>query len=395
MSIKENISVVAFILLWEMYYLQNAIGFQGGVSQGVLVVLLTISIFYFYKVNSTLHTSNYGIKAINIVLFLAIFYGFIHILNGENATVYGKGYSSINRFYYLKNYLISLLPIYFYYYKLRSKDLNNKLILFVILSFLLTYIVLFYYNLTTITIEEGEEEITNNAGYYFLSLVPLLYLIRENALFKLFIMGTITFFIIMSLKRGAMIVGGISLVFFLYNNYKHSTNRSRLIVIILTVILLAIMYNFVIDFYNSSDYFQARYNQTIEGDTSKRAVIYSKLTHGYLEQDSIIALLFGNGADSTLRLYGAYAHNDWLEFLTNEGMLGVIVYFIYWYYLFKYWKKTTGNIRLALGSLLFIYFTISFFSMSINDYSPCVSLCLGYCLASSSQKTQVKGNTFK
>lgn len=374
--------IILYVLLWELYFLQGTLGFQGAFSQILLIFLLAVSAFYCYKVNVS-KVKSQGIKAVNILLLLVVVYGLYLIIQGQDSAAYGRAYYHISRFDYLKIFLISLLPIYFFYYNTRNKEISQRTCIFLLFVFLVGYTLSFYTNLYEVTDGDEEKEITNNVGYYFLSIVPLVYLIKERLLLKTIAIGFISFYIIMSLKRGAMLVGGICLVLFLYNNFRYSSRRNKFIVCVLSITLLFLMYNYVIDFYNSSDYFQYRYEQTLEGESSGRDNIYSSMISGFLDQSNIFSILFGNGADATIRLYGSYAHNDWLEFLTNQGLVGVVIYAIYWSLLYKTWKKAIGNISLCLGTFILIYFTITFFSMSANDYSPCASLCLGYCLAHS------------
>lgn len=378
----NNRLIITFTLLWELYYLQGALEFTGLLSQILLTILFTISGFYCYKVNVK-KVYNSGIKAINILLILVIFYGLFLIASGENTTVYRRAYMVFSRFSYLKAFLLSLLPVYFYYYYSLKNELSPNTIKFLLLSLIVTYIVSFYSNLYRITEGETEEEIVNNVGYYFLSIFPMIYLLKEKLLLKVITVGIVSFYILMSLKRGAIITGGICLLFFLYNSFKNSNQRNKFFVIILSVLLVYLMYRYVIDFYNSSEFFQHRYEQTLEGESSGRDSIFSTLINGFLAQNSIISIVLGNGANATLRLYGHLAHNDWLEFLTNQGILGVVVYAIYWIRMFTVRKKLKGEVSLCFRTFLLIYFTISFFSMSANDYSTCASLCLGYCLARS------------
>lgn len=385
--IKSRKIVIIYVLLWILYYLQKVLNFEGSIiSQLLLVFLFTISFYYLYKVNVKLHQTNSGIKAINILLLLVTFYGAWLILGGEDVTAYGKSYLKFSRFYYLKAFLLSLLPVYFFYYQFRIGPLNSKVVQTLFCMFAISYILQFYSNAKFLAGDNEDGEIVNNMGYYFLSLIPLLYLIKDKIYLKFALLLMIMIFVMMSLKRGAIIIGFVCFLLFINNSYKLSTRRFRIIALLLSIFVFYFLYNYIIDFYQNSNLFQQRLEQTIEGNSSNRDILYSNMFYGFINHTSLLKQLFGSGAYATISLYGGYAHSDWLEFLINQGLLGVIIYIIYWLLLIKSWRKTKGPIYGAFGSFLVIYFMSSIYSMSINDYSTCASLCLGYFLAMSEQK---------
>lgn len=385
--IKIRKTIVLYVLLWNIYYLQDLLNIESSLSSRLLLVyLFAVSFYYFYKVNVKLHCTNSGIKAINILLLLVSLYGVWLILGGEDVAAYGETYLKFSRFYYLKAFLLSLLPVFFFYYQFRIEPLNSTEVHFFFILFSISYILLFYNNAYDKTEGDDEQEIVNNMGYYFLSLIPLLYLIKDKIYLKFALLLMIMIFVMMSLKRGAIIIGIVCFLLFIKNSYKLSTRRFRIIALLLSIFVFYFLYNYIIDFYQNSNLFQQRLEQTIEGNSSNRDILYSNMFYGFINHTSLLKQLFGSGAYATISLYGGYAHSDWLEFLINQGLLGVIIYIIYWLLLIKSWKKTKGPIYGAFGSFLLIYFMSSIYSMSINDYSTCASLCLGYFLAMSEQR---------
>lgn len=385
--IKNRKIVIIYVLLWILYYLQKVLNFEGSImSQLLLVFLFAISFYYLYKVNIKLHCTNSGIKAINILLLLVSLYGVWLILGGEDVAAYGKTYLKYSRFYYLKAFLLSLLPVYFFYYHFRKDPLNSKEIQVLFCLFTISYILQFYSNANILAGDDEDGEIVNNMGYYFLSLIPLLYLIKDKIYLKFALLLMIMIFIMMSLKRGAIIIGILCFLLFIKNSYKLSTRRFRIISLLLSIFVFYFLYNYIIDFYQNSNLFQQRLEQTIEGNSSNRDILYSNMFYGFINHTSLLNQLFGSGAYATIRVYGGYAHSDWLEFLINQGLLGIIIYIYYWFLLIKTRKKTKGSVSSAFGTFLVIYFMSSIYSMSINDYSTCASLCLGYFLAMSEQK---------
>lgn len=71
----------------------------------------------------------------------------------------------------------------------------------------------------------------------------------------------------------------------------------------------------------------------LEGNVSGRDRIYANIFNGWLDSDNFINLLFGYGFAGSRLLSGSghFAHNDWLELLSNFGLLGVTIYIVLFY----------------------------------------------------------------
>ena len=145
---------------------------------------------------------------------------------------------------------------------------------------------------------------------------------------------------------------------------------------------------YIADFYASSDYFQYRLENTLEGNSSNRDVFYATLVEYFINQDSLTNILFGNGAMTTIMIVGNFAHNDWLELAICQGVLGLVIYFVYFISLFVFFRKTLHNplVYNIIGMVLMIMFASSLFSMSYNALSISLTLCLGYCFVQYNQQ---------
>jgi len=60
----------------------------------------------------------------------------------------------------------------------------------------------------------------------------------------------------------------------------------------------------------------------------------------------------------------------------------LLIYLYYWITFYKTWRRSKfdNQIYLAVGLILMIFFLKTFFSMSYNDMTVYVTLCLGYCM---------------
>ena len=100
----------------------------------------------------------------------------------------------------------------------------------------------------------------------------------------------------------------------------------------------------------------------------------------------IVLLHYNNywgGANYTLTVSNNYAHNDWIEILVNQGILGIFVFFMYWKSFFRTAFRTNLDKTCSIViKMIFIgYFAKTMFSMSYTDYNIMVNLCLGYCIS--------------
>ena len=77
----------------------------------------------------------------------------------------------------------------------------------------------------------------------------------------------------------------------------------------------------------SEEFMIKRMASILEGNTSGRDVIYGTIFTKWYSSTNIWNLLFGFGFAGSLEITGgSYAHNDWLELLSNFGLTGIIAY---------------------------------------------------------------------
>ncbi len=144
--------------------------------------------------------------------------------------------------------------------------------------------------------------------------------------------------------------------------------------------------------FETNDYFRFRIEQTLEGESSSRDVIYSQLWSHYLGNDSYLELIFGEGAFYTVNItIGNHkAHNDWLEILIDCGLLGVISYIYYWCFFIRDWFQMKNNhIAYAMMGACLIYTIMrTFFSMSFSNMPFYICMIIGYCFASTQEESE-------
>ena len=376
-----------FIIVWVLYYLQGVLYPTGGaISTGLLGVNLLVSIWCAIKVWQMPHNPPY-IKGLNLLLIMFSIYGFALILMNPHTVHYSMSGMSMASYNYIKSIYLSILPIYaFYYFSLKGYLTAERLRWWAVVFCISC--VLSYYNYMQQAmdrlLERGSsaEEITNNAGYLFLSLIPIWVVYRRKPLLQYAGLAFCMAFILMGMKRGAIAIGGVVVLYLIWQIISNARGKQRFIVLLLTVALAVAGVYFVIDLMTSSDYFLQRLEATKEGNSSGRDSLYSFFWTYFTERADAIQYLFGRGANGTLEIYYNYAHNDWLEIAVNQGLLGIIVYAVYWKQFYSTWRQSTNiEAKTILALVGIIYFAKTLFSMSYGDMTYVCTSVLGYALA--------------
>ena len=184
------------------------------------------------------------------------------------------------------------------------------------------------------------------------------------------------------MKRGAILIGVATSIVLLYANVRNSSRWLKLLFAILSVIIIIGASKYVDYMIDNSAYFNARVEQTLEGDSSNRDIIYGTLWHTLLSEPNPFYFYFGRGADSTLKVAGTFAHQDWLETFCNNGLVGVFILFFFFYTFGKnVWKSRMyfhGMMFYSFFTLFIIIFSKTLFSASIKDLLLYESMLIGY-----------------
>lgn len=376
-----------YILSWVVYYLQGIVYPEGGMIS-LLIIALNILVSFVYVFKTLLLKNNpIYFKGLNLLLLVFTVYGAYYILSHKAHIVYPLSGFRIATYNYIKGIYLSLLPIYPFYYFSKKGYLTQSSLQHWGMVFLISVTLLYFktqQEALQALMEKGSksEEITNNAGYLFLSCIPLLILYRRKPLLQFLGLGYIMMFIVLGMKRGAIGIGCIISIYFILQAISNSKGRIKVTIIILSILICIGAISFFLYQMNNSAYMMQRIQDTMDGNSSGREGLYSFFWTYYSKKASILQLIFGRGANGTLEIYYNYAHNDWLELAVNQGCIGIFSYLIYWFYFYKTWKRSTNvEAKTIISLLLVIYFAQTLFSMSYGDM-PYVATCvLGYALA--------------
>lgn len=358
-----------YVCMWCIYMLQEVLYSRGIINQLLQLVMLIWGIFAFLKY--IIQTTEYSpiLKATILLIAMYTIYGGIHFLMQD-------------KYYYLQISLNSLVPIFlFYCFAMESKLTSDRIRIYLPVLIVIS-ILLYYKEESSVLLNVNKEEITNNTGYIFVTLIPCLFFYSKKPILQYIFLGIILVHVFMAMKRGAILIGALSTIVLLYANVNHSYRGTKFLFVVLSIIIVFGISEYVDYMMNNSLYFMERVEDTMEGNSSGRDVIYESLWNILLSEPNPFYFYLGRGAESTLKLIGKLAHQDWLETFCNNGLLGVFILLTFFYIFGKNaWESRYCFSRMMFFSFVTLFITTfskTLFSMSIQNLDLPITMLLGY-----------------
>lgn len=359
---EKNILFILFSLI-IIYFAQGVFYATGSlISQGCLFVFLAISGIYFIKTILIRREKNLFFKTWTALLLINVL-----------SFVFTGYLSNPNHFGMFKGILISSLPFYPVYYFSQKNILRSKHLIVLFFVMLIISILQFYYNKELILLERisDNENVVNNAAYMFVNLIPFVFLIKKRKTISLFTMLFLSFFIIQGSKRGAILTGSVGLLIFIYFQLRTIEKKHRVKGYLFTVISLLVVSYYTYTFYLENEFLIQRMELLSDGGYSGRDIIYKNIFNSWYYSDNLLNIVFGFGFASSLELSGTgnFAHNDWLELLSNYGLLGVSIYLLLFYSAYKLMKNSQwdSDKRILFFCVVAMWFLTTLFSMAYTS----------------------------
>lgn len=301
-------------LIYILYSLQGILYPSGSViSKMFMLLYLVIGLAHFVMVFLKVRY-NAPILMVSLFVLLNILY---YAFNAED--VNGIAYQQ------MKGVLACFTPFVVAFYYTYKGKFNESI--FNRLSVILFFVYLVSFNrMNDLLVEHvgTSDAIVNNVSYSFTRIIPLLFYSNARLLITISFLLLINFFIIIGAKRGAAISAVLGdMGYFIYQfNRPHKSKIIQKFLIISVVIAFIGGVSYLLD---SNSFLVERF---INGDSSNRDYIYRDIWNWWTSSDlNLVNFLFGGGIASSVNITGgALAHNDWLEVISNFGLLGVIVY---------------------------------------------------------------------
>lgn len=299
------------------------------------------------------------------------------------------------QFSMFKETLVFLLSFYPFYYFAAKKQLEIKDFLIFFMIMMPLAIGQFYYSKTLLIISgrfSSYEDIVNNAAYKFVLLFPFVFLIRKQKLLSAGFASLILFFIIAGSKRGAVVVGSVILLWYFYYQMKIIDEKNKWKGYFLNFLSIAAVSFLGYRYFLNNAYLQYRLKLAAYGDTSARNLIFLNIWDTWLDSDPF-HLLFGYGFAASIRLskLGSFAHNDWLEILSNFGLIGVIILAALFYQGFKlcFNREWNSDKRILMAAIITSAFAITLFSMWYTSLRSYLNAMLLAYLIGNKEKTNI------
>lgn len=357
---------------------------------GTIIPMILISLYYYFLAIFKYRSQGF-INALILFLSFLSLYGIVYMLGGS----YLPG---IKSFSFLLSVINSLSPVLIFYVSTMTGSVNDKKMRIYYVVFIIIAIIRFRFGYIERDLNvEGDYSnagFTNNAAYLFVCLLPCVFLFDKKPIIQYVCLLGSVFFIMNGMKRGAILTSAFFLVYFFWQSFHNQSSSKRKKWVRLLMLLIAIYAIFYIvdNYWLNNDYFYKRLDAIQNNDSSGRDDIFAFLFDNFLNNTNIIQKIFGLGAEGTFRVAQIYAHNDWLELLTDAGILGFFLYLYYFYSMIKdcrKYKLYKPEVQVLISCFI-VLFVRSFFSMSIFDMYIGVSSILGYSFAICQQKSQLE-----
>lgn len=373
--LKESTSRTWYILMaaYLLYFGQSTFfPSLAGVGQLLIFVIMFVGLVNLLRsVNyfSALPSCEKWVIAMLIVLTMAWF------MSPKTVSSYLlPPTATLNQF---KDMVAFFIPIFTGYQIGLHKKLPTKQWLVISIILLILAINSFYAAKAAALLKFGKDESTNNAAYTFLYVLPFVPLIlKRYKLAALALLAVCFIYVMTGAKRGAILCLAAVLLYLMwwyYRGKKVSWRTILGILILITAIGVGINY-----FFTTDDYLQQRLEDTLEGNSSARDYLYAKLWNTWLNAD-MLTQLFGHGSAQTVIIAGNYAHNDWLELLTDVGLLGAIIYLTIIVKLYNYsrYLQKGSQEQAAFTSYLIFWVLTTIFSMGMGITAGISMMLLG------------------
>lgn len=224
-----------------------------------------------------------------------------------------------------KSITIALLSYYpFYYFAQKGYILTESFRTFLKLLLIVLIINFFFYRVS-LSAKFQSDNVVVNQSYLFVQILPLLFVFFKGKVSYLLLIIS-SLLILIGTKRGAIVCLAAELIVYLiyllrYNAYGR---KHRGFIFVLVAITLGVGLYFI----SGQDFLSERILETgtdsdLSGDI--RRMRYSTLYDVYINSN-ISEMILGYGFAQTVSFVGGLAHQDWIELLVDNGLIGFIPY---------------------------------------------------------------------
>lgn len=370
---KPGILIILYFVL-AFFYLGQAFlfGENNAIGRPALMVILAVNLYYMAR---SLRLPDKPLILTAIVCFVLLNLGYY--LWGDTFIM---NVPTAKSFQIFKTVLLSTTCIFpTYYWTRQGYSLRVPALIFAA-----AYCAIIYMSRYG-RIEDIDK--VDNMGYYYLNFIPFLFLIRGRAIVKIGLCLLLNVLIIACAKRGAIISAGVAdIIFFLYIWKDRQISRGFFSRLCILALVAGAAY-FAAEKIQSNTFVQNRFTELEQGNSSGRDRIYRNLWVNWTERYDVVQQTFGGGYCMSPRINdGVFAHNDWLELLTDLGLAGVAAYLLVIIGMIEPVRRARNvTLRYAMLTITAIWLLKTMFSMSYLDENSFILMLLFGMLAAKSQ----------
>jgi len=348
---------------------------QGGIWNVIQVLFVGIGVYL-------LLSSNKSYRSIKAIRYYIVFFIYIWLLASiPFLTAYRMGINEWYHFLTIPYGVMVLLTFYSIGNKVDIKQYSWILwCCFAVISIL-------FFNGFQFFRSESIRVGTTSDVYYIVGLLPFI-LINTVKRYRIVPFLIVFACILMSNKRGAFIIfGSMMVIYYIMPSGPNKKTNNIIGRLLLVSIVLAVAYYFMMwmtSIYNFN--MLNRMEQIEEDGGSGRLDRWSFLISEMFNGNSTFRLLFGFGNGAVLEKTGGRAHNDFVQFLFDYGVIAVILYIVFYVALIKegirmykhgylYTREYFCTVATALGMSLYSFYAID------CTYITSSSFCFGIILA--------------
>lgn len=368
LMVKFIVIIIPLTVLFDWLYDFNFIQVQMGLYLKACAVFYFSYYLLFRKIRGFSHK--------NVFIFFLI----LNVLYSLSSSgILENLYSSIRIIYWIFGALV-VYQLVFYEW-MRELSLRIMMIPTVFIASIFTFYLM-----------SVSEEHQNASAYLLLWSLPLLLMLKQTKIVKLMEVLAVTA-ILITIKRGAIIALIVAIIIYLVGMLKTSKKvNSKSKIIFLGFISICFM-SFII--YMNWGSVASRLDDT---GGSGRDILYSGLLDHYFTGD-FLNITFGYGLDS-VRVFskelfpatgadwqGVVAHSDWLQYMHDFGLLGIVfmlILHIKFIKLISFHKRIKSEIYPIIFMTYSIFFLTTIYSFILNTPN---AIIFGFLIAIFSAET--------
>jgi len=309
----------------------------GPFEMPIFIIILSIAVmYYFFRIcignNNLIISFN---KTQNLFLLAFLFFLALHIFNTIRSLNIERAISQQIKFFVAFLTFIAISIFFPKDRKLLKEVINLVIVLSTVLLLIYIYRSFFVLNLPYLTthLDEISRQHRNQMGFYLALITPLvLWRYIYSGLFSLWSIPIIThvFAVFYTMSRGMWISFFLSLIAILCLFIVKRVKWKLVFSIFIGIVILGVMFSFFYfsDAYSHTETFQQRVQGLLrlqdygkEHSISERKIFIQKGIALFFDSP-----ILGTGTSNFLAQFNYVSHNDYVQILYEQGILGIIIF---------------------------------------------------------------------